>query len=112
MLDAARAVDNERRRHLEPATFLGKTLSYQHPRDPSSFGMVSISFDADMLRGLNARSSSAGTWKISDDVLCMTFFKRDWSNMCFYLAPDADSGSGEVTVVFKDSAQKVKASLK
>ena len=70
---------------LEESMIIGKTWVYAHPLDEARFGNVELTFSDKAVRGMNSRSSTSGTWKLADGVMCAHFDSEGWHPMCLAL---------------------------
>jgi hypothetical protein len=80
--------------HLDAAMIAGKTWSYPHPRDPSRYGDVRLVFTGDRVEASNAKSHTSGSWRIRDDMLCVSLEAPDWGRICYYVVEGAHPDDG------------------
>jgi hypothetical protein len=86
-----------RTRHLDAALLEGQTWTYPHPRDPARFGQVRIRFANGVATANNAKSSSSGPYRVTDDMVCIDFQSHDWTRACFYAFDSDPAATGGVS---------------
>jgi len=98
-------------RHLDVSALDGKTLTYQHVRDPAAYGNVRMSFSGDRVDASNAKSKSPGHYTVRNDLLCMTFDSVHWDRICVYLLDATTNDGNDMRIMFVSSGQSIAATL-
>jgi hypothetical protein len=94
-------------RHLDMAAVDGKTLTYQHVRDPAAYGNVSVIFSGDRVSAGNAKSKTTGHYTVDNDLLCITFDSTHWNRICVYVLDAA----GGMQILFVPGGSTIAATL-
>jgi hypothetical protein len=94
-------------RHLDMAAVDGKTLTYQHVRDPAAYGNVRVVFSGDRVDASNAKSKTTGHYTVENDLLCMTFDSTHWNRFCVYVLDTA----GGTQVMFMPGGSTIAGTL-
>jgi len=108
---SAARIDGSKRpvntRHLDVATLDGKTLTYQHVRDPEAYGDVHLRFSGDRVDASNNKSRTTGHYTVEGDKLCMSFESSHWTAFCVYVM----GGAADTHILFVSTGNTLPATL-